>query len=372
MTNYLRLYAIDIPIFSLACANNSILVGIGCFKERARTAANRRIARLVLIILFVEVGLSVPGAIMGMIGASIVELITCSLYARPRLFSRSAFPFRRLLGFGAPLVFSALSLSIFRLDLFALKVLGGTAAIAGFYAAARNFSIPIALFSNSLSPPLLSTLSRLLNAEEETQAREIGQTAVRSIVWLLPFAAMTAGAASEIVCFVFGEKYLPASPILSLLIFAAIGLLAINISKVILTAVGRPGWTFLLSGPMVPLALIGHLILIPWFGGVGAAFVTASVALLGAIASLYAVYRIWRVFPPLKTILIGTFCSGLAFALAILWSSSGIMLVFKLVVIILIILLTFLILGEFTKSEIALIRSLFQRRVDIGESKGRV
>ena len=67
----------------LACVNNSILIGIGCFKERARTAANGRVARLVLIVLFVEIGLSVPGAIMGSVGASVVELVTCCLYVRP-------------------------------------------------------------------------------------------------------------------------------------------------------------------------------------------------------------------------------------------------------------------------------------------------
>ena len=172
---------------------------------------------------------------------------------------------------------------------------------------------------------------------------------------------MIAGAAHEIVYFIFGEKYLPAIPILSLLIFAAVGLLAVNISKAILTALDRPGWTFILSGPMVPLALIGHLILIPW-SAEWAALVTASVAILGAISSLYAVYRIWSVFPPLKTILIGTFCSGLAYTLAMLWPSSGIMLIFKLFVIILMILLAFLLLGEFAASEIALFRSLFRWR----------
>ncbi len=183
---------------------------------------------------------------------------------------------------------------------------------------------------------------------------------------------MIAGAAHEIVYFTFGEKYLSASPILVLLIFAAVGLLAVNISKAILTALDRPGWTFVLSCPMVPLALIGHLILIPWLGGVGAALVTASVAFLGAISSLFAVYRIWSIFPPLKTILIATFCSGLALTMAMLWPSSGIMLIFKLVLIMLIILLTFLLLGEFTAIEIALVRSMLGLRTKIGQNTDNV
>lgn len=372
MAEYLKLFAIDIPIFSLACANSNILVGTGCFKERARISAARWIARLVLIILFVEMGLSVKGAIMGSIGASVVELVIGWFYVRPSMFLKATFPIRRLLGFGAPLFMSGLSLRIFRLDLFALKVLGGTAAQAGFYGAAMNLSIPPAIFSTSLSPPLLSTLSRLLSEGDEPKAKEIGLTAMRSIFWLLPFAAMTAGSAHEIICFIFGERYLPASPILAFLIFAAIALLAINISKAILTALGKPGWTFVLTGPMVPLALIGYLILIPWLGGIGAAVVTTSVACLGGLASILAVYRIWRVLPPLKTLLRSAFCSGLALALAILWPVSGIMLILKLLVIIVVIMLTFLLLAEFTASEIALFRSMFRYRLGVGRGEGNV
>ena len=105
-----------------------------------------------MIIFFVQAGLSVPGAILGMIGASMVELIISRLYARPPLFSRSTFPIRHFLEFAAPLYLSALSLNIFSLDLIALKVLGGAAGLVGCYGAARNLSIPIVLFSNSLSP----------------------------------------------------------------------------------------------------------------------------------------------------------------------------------------------------------------------------
>jgi len=87
MADYLKLFAIDIPIFSLASANVNLLVGMGHFKERSRISAGRLIARLVLIILFVEMGLSVRGAIMGCIGASVVELVISRVYIRPSLFS---------------------------------------------------------------------------------------------------------------------------------------------------------------------------------------------------------------------------------------------------------------------------------------------
>ena len=362
VARYLKIFAIEIPIFSLARAHRNILVGRGYYKEQARINSGRLFARLVLIILFVELGLSVKGAIMGSIGASLVELMICRLYIRPSVFSRSRFPVRHLWGFGVPLTMSAMCLGIFRLDLVALKALGGTAAQAGFYGAALNLSILPTIISISLSPPLLSTLRHLLGNSEELKAKEIGTTAMRSVFWLVPFAAMTAGAAPEIVRLIFGEKYLPASPILALLIFAALGLLMIHLVIAILTASGKPGWTFLLTGPMVPAALMGHLILIPWLGGVGAAAVTTFFACLGAFAAVFAVYRIWRILPPLKTILKSSFCAGIALVPATLWPASGAMLVLKLLVIITIILLTFWVLGEFTATEIAWARSLISFR----------
>lgn len=372
MANYLRLFAVDIPIFSLACANRSILVGTGRFQERSKTSLSYWIARLVLIILFVEMGLSVKGAIMGVIGASVVTLVISMFYVRPSLFHRATFPVRRLWGFAAPLFMSSVSLRIFRLDLIALKVLGGTAAHVGFYGAAQNLCMPAALFARSLSSPLLSTLSRLLSEGHEVKAKQIGRTAIRSVIWLLPFAAMTAGAASEIIGFIFGQRFLSAGPILALLIFAAVGLVTIHVAKAVIIAAGKPGWTFVLTGPMVPLALIGHLSLIPWIGGVGASVVTASVACLGALSSIYAVYRIWGVLPPLTTLLKSAACSVLALALAVFWPVSGVMVIAKLVAIVVIIIIAFLLLGDYTAGEISLIRSILRWKPGSGQNEMEV
>lgn len=364
MADYLMLFALEIPIFCMATANGNILMGMGRFRARARISACRLVARLVLIVFFVEMGLSVRGAIMGTIGASFVEWIISRFYVRPSLFARSTFPFRRVLGFAVPVFMAALSLRIFKLDLFALKVLGGTAAQAGFYGVAANLSIPLALVCQSMASPLLSTLSHMLSHGESARAKEIGLTVLRAVLWMAPFAAMASGAASEIVGFIFGQKFLPAGPILSWLIFGTLGLLAIGISKTILMALNKPGLALILAGPMVPLALIGHLILVPLMGGIGASLVTASVACLGGGASLFAVYRIWGIFPPLKTVLNSLFCSLFAFGLSILWPVSGLMVILKLMVILIIIVLVFLSLGELTSREISLIRSMIRRKPD--------
>ncbi|MBW2170457.1 MAG: oligosaccharide flippase family protein, partial [Deltaproteobacteria bacterium] len=247
--------------------------------------------------MFVEMGLSVNGAIIGVIGASMVGLIMSRFFIRPPVFSGATFPVRRLLGFSAPVFMSSLSLRMLRLDVIALKVLGATAAQVGFYSAGQSLSIHTSLLSGALSPPLLSTLSRLIRQGDESKAKDIGRTAMRLVIWLLPFAAMTAGAATEIVDLVFGKEFVSAGPILAYLIFAAVGFIGITMARAIILAIGRPGWTFLVTGPMFPIAVIGYLILIPWMGGVGAAIVTTCATCLAAVASFLAVYKLWGILP---------------------------------------------------------------------------
>ncbi|MBI3058601.1 MAG: oligosaccharide flippase family protein, partial [Deltaproteobacteria bacterium] len=226
------------------------------FRQRAFAGASHWIARLLLIVILVELGLSVPGAILGSIGASLVELAIGRFYVRPSLFHRTAFPVRQLWEYAAPLFLFAVSLRLYdRLDLLVLKVLGGSAEQVGIYGAAQNLTLVCGIFALSFSPLLLSALSRMLRRGDMRSAREMGQQAMRVVIGLLPFAGMTAGAALEIVALIFGPIFLPAAPLLAFLIFGALALVMISVATTILTAAGKPGWTFALAGPLVPLAI---------------------------------------------------------------------------------------------------------------------
>src|SRR6266478_6465932 len=58
LASYLCLFALDIPLASLAHAYRSVLVGRGSFAQGALMSAGRWIARLLLLVLLVELGLS--------------------------------------------------------------------------------------------------------------------------------------------------------------------------------------------------------------------------------------------------------------------------------------------------------------------------
>jgi O-antigen/teichoic acid export membrane protein len=165
---------------------------------------------------------------------------------------------------------------------------------------------------------------------------------------------------------------LPAAPLLAVLIFGALALVMIAVTTAILTAAGKPGWTFVLTGPLLPLALAGHLVMIPRLGMIGASLVTTLLAGLGAAATVLAVHRCWRILPPWETLMRSLLISGGAYVLAVLWPAPGMLLVFKLPVIGLLISLSFLLLGEFSAAEIALARSLVHWRVAAERTSGEV
>jgi O-antigen/teichoic acid export membrane protein len=352
-----------VPLFCAAQAHRNIIVGTGRFRERAYVSAARWVARLLLVVVFVEVSGSPLGALLGSVCASLVELIACRRYARPHLFKRGAYPARRLCRYALPLVASALCVSLYnRLDLMMLKALGGTNAEAGVYGVAQNLALLPSLFSFSLAPALLSTLSRALRDGDERAARETGRQAMRAVFLLLPFAALAAGAAPEIVRTIFGTEFLAAVPLVRLLIFGALALLLLALTTSVLTAAGKPRWTLHLAWPLLLGAAAGHLLLIPRARTLGAAFVTTALACASALVSVGLVRRLWHITPPAGTLWRSTLISLAVYALAALPTTQVLMLIPKLAGASLFVPLAFVLLREFSAEELRGARAMLLGR----------
>ena len=363
LATYLRLFSLDIPLAGLTDSHRNLLVGIGGFRQRALSSAARWIGRLLLIVVLVELGLSVNGAILGNIGALLIELVVIRVYIRPPLLTVIRVNLPGFWSYVWPLVLFAISVALFtRLDLLALKILGGTANEAGIYSAAQGLAVVPGIFAASFSPLLLSTLSRLITAGDVSQAKTISLDAMRLVIVLLPFAGMTAGMSYEIVDFVFGPLFRPAAPVFSLLIFGALGMVMISVVTAILTAAGKPKWVLVQGAPLLPIAFVGHILLIPRLGVIGASTVTTFCATLGAMSSVLAVYRVWKIFPPLPTVARACLVYVIAFVLASIWPGWFF---FKIFAISILICTSFVALREFSPKEIALLRSLIHLKPSI-------
>lgn len=365
LADYFRLLAIDVPIFCAAQAHRSIMVGQGRFRARAVVGATRWIARLLLIVIFVELSGSPTGAIRGIICASFVELIVCRLYVRPRLFLLGVYPLRHLYGYALPLIASALCMSLYsRLDLLLLKPLGATVSEAGIYAAAQNLALLPSLFSFAFAPALLSTLGRALHLQDENAARQIARQAIRAVLLLLPFMAIIAGAAPDLIMFIFGPEFLPASTLLRLLIFAALALLLIAITTSIMTAAGKINWTLHVAWPLMVCAALGHLLLVPLAGAMGAAFVTTVLAITGAIVSLGLVRRLWQITLPTSTLWRSLLVSAVIYVAVAEFPVAGFALALKLAGAGMFVIAALVLTGEFSTEEIDMLRARNRRRYD--------
>lgn len=359
LATYLTLFAVDIPLFLLAQAHRNILTGLGHFHARAMAGAGRWMTRLLLIVILVECGLSIPGAIAGTMGASVVELLIARFYVRPGFTMRAALSDQPLCQAALPLVLSAVALSCFtKLDLFALKMLGGSAAQAGVYAAAQNLAILPGIFAHAFSPLLLSTVNRAIRQGDVAQARALGRHAIRLVFILFPFVGLLAGAAPHIVLWAFGPSFASASIPMVILIIGAAALALIAVTTAILTAAGRTSWVFGLTGPLVPAAIGGHLLMIPTFGLHGAAIVTSGLSIMCAGATLAAVSRLWTVLPTAGTMWRSVLLFTVAYALAGWWATPDADLLVELPALGLCIVMGQWVLGEITIREKAFCRSL--------------
>ncbi|MDE3041385.1 MAG: teichoic acid transporter, partial [Nitrospirota bacterium] len=155
-----------------------------------------------------------------------------------------------------------------------------------------------------------------------------------------------------------------AGPLLALLIVGAVANVMLMVSLTIMTALGLPARTVMFTAPLVPLALGGHLLLIPRLGQQGAALVTVGVSLLGASVAVASVYALWKVWPPVETLLRSLLIGLVVGAASLLWPTSGLFVFAKLIVLGMISLLGYWWIGEFRQGEIAVIRSWLFRKTE--------
>jgi len=363
LRRHLLLFSLDVPIFAAAQAHRQVLVGAGAFRLGALARSARWLTRLGLIVLLVESGLSVDGAILATVAASGVELAVSRVGAKPSLRPFGPMPGWSTLRYALPLALFALSLRLFdKLDLLMVQGLGDNLERAGVYGAAQNLASFPTLIALSISPLLLASIGQAMREGDRAAADALAHDALRVVLLLIPFASLLAGAAPGAVALLFGDAYRGAAPLAAALIFAGMAMVLFSVATAVLTAGGRAAWTLALAAPLPVLAYAGHAWWIPRVGLIGAAAVTTSCSVLGALAALFAVHRTSGVGAPLATVLrtAGIGAGAYAFGAAapggpklIPWLAAGALLVPS----------AYALLGEIDTEERRSLRAWLRRRV---------
>ena len=263
----------------------------------------------------------------------------------------------------APLMIYGIAMQLFsKIDLFALSALRGTGADVGLYAAAQNLAVPPGLFALALAPLLLATLGRMRRAGAEDDARRVARDALRVSVSLVPFAALIAGTSDELVRVVFGRSFAGSGPLLALLFAGGVALVVMSVSVSIVTAMDAQRVVSVLGVGLLTGALAGHLVLIPRYGAIGAAMVTAIASAAGGLAAVMLVHRLWHVHT-YATVLRAVLIAGPVYWLAtLLPEAGGGALVVKLALLSALVIGAFVAMGELDADDRRRVRAAWPRR----------
>jgi O-antigen/teichoic acid export membrane protein len=357
----LRVFAIIIPISTLAQACRNTLNGRRAFRRSALLPVIAETSRLLLVLLLVGIGLGLRGAAWAALGAACAELWFALRSLRLRLWQRGAIPRRQFLRYSVPLFFDTLAKRLHkRIDLWVVQGLAGAMA-AGHYSVALSVNTVGNVFSHAFAPVILATVSEAWALGQRDAARSLIRQSLRLALWLLPFAALGAGAAPALIALVFGDAYLPAAPLLAWLSFAAVALVVMSATAAVFTAVGRPGTAFAFNGPLLALAIAGYFVLVPRLGAIGAAATTATTAWGVALATMVGVHRCCQASPGRGTVARIAVTSAIAYALAATWQAPGAWVIPQLLALCAVVLLLLFVLGEATADDLAFALSLLKR-----------
>lgn len=365
LTNTLRFFSIDIPLFGITEILISIMIGQGSYKSSAIIKAIYWLGRMVLIFILVALFPDVTGALLAILGASALAM-TCSFFlTRPPIRGRDGFSFQKLWGYTWPLFLYSVGMQLFGiLDIVFVKALAPTPQSAGYYAAAKNLAIVPSIFAASFSPLLVSKLTELQKKGHLEIARTLSRQTIRLALCLLPFAGLTAGAAPDLVTAIYGNSFLPSHPILAVLIFGTLGIAMISVSASILIASGHFRWPLAIIFPILTLTSTGQLFLTPSFGGLGSAYVTTLVACLGACSILWITASIYGIIVPISSLFRSLMVCIIVYFFSSFWPTPGVLIVLKFLIVGAAIIFLFILIGEIDRNDFAFFRRLFWRGND--------
>lgn len=362
VTSPLRAYGFTVVAVALTAVHSQILVGLGRFEQRAVVSASYAGMRMVLVVALVVLGFGPTGAVVGLAAASGLNVLVARRFVHPS-FRRSSFPTSGLIDYAGPLfVFAVSTRALGYLDLVLLKWLGGTTEQAGYFGAAQTLAASLNAVLLSVSPLVLSSITRALRDRRDERSHYLVLTSLRFPLGMIPIVAIIAGAAGEVLTLVAGPQFSPAATLVPALAIGAVARGLLTLFTTMMTAAGQPRLPAWLVGPALPIVVAAHAIVIPIYGPLGAAVVTGASAVVITIAGAVMVHRQWRLTTLAPTLVRALLLSVPAYWLAATWSTPGLWLVAKLGVLGVGCVAAFALLGEFTRDDVAMVREAWSRR----------
>ncbi len=292
----LRLLATYVPLVCAASVHQRILTATGRNTARAWASVIRWPLRLALTVAFViGAGWGPTGAVAAMIGAEVAHLALLMGLAPITPIARQpeANAFRRAIWAlaGSMIVISAGQVLYDRVEIYLLKMLGGSTAQVGLFSAAKSLLTPAMLLSVVASAVLIAELSKASSRGDRNLAAGVIRALNRSSLLALPLAILGAFAAGPVATLLLGPEYAPAQTAVGILVVGCLGFIVSAVAISVLIAENRIPAAIVLSLSMAFLEILLALWWIPLAPLEGAAAAKTVSALLSGVAALILLNR---------------------------------------------------------------------------------
>jgi O-antigen/teichoic acid export membrane protein len=324
LTGMLRIAATVPFCYALYAALVGSLNGRRMFKKQASLDITFSTVRTIGILGAAGLGFGAEGALCGWAGAAAV-ILAIALVVVGAGERGERLPLHSWFGFLLPIVLFQIALNgMLLLDVWVLKnttaelglelgsaieaVREQASALVGYYRSAQNFALVPYQVLLSVTFVVFPLVSRATAAgDAELAKKHIGDALRFSVLMLLALSSPIAGGAEALVRLAYGAKFLPAAPMLSVLVLGQVSLALFVIVATILSGAGKPFASALIGGIALPIMLVGSRLAVRAVGLSDATLVAAAAAtsfgsLCALALSAFALYRVFGVHLPYRSV----------------------------------------------------------------------
>jgi len=359
---YFRLAAIDIPLMAGYTLFLCVVNGFRDFVAQSIAAIIYAVSKLLTTYLLVFGGLSLTGALIGNVAASVFGLIAARSFCKFENYI-GKFDGSEIIKFAIPMGLFELTYNLLMcLDLLLVKALISDGIQVGYYMAAVTLGkMPYFVFGvliMSIFPSLSKSISE---GNWELTITYINQAFRFILIVLLPITLLVIATSKELISLIYSEKYLPAASVLDILIIAFTFLMFIIVCATIIQSDNRPKLAFGIVAFLIPINIIANLKLIPLYGLKGAAIAATLTDFIGMIIMASLIFARFHTLISLKSFFKISAAAFITYFLAITYSTSGAWLIVNYIILFLIYFVLLVLLKEITLEDWMRIRSVFLR-----------
>ncbi len=298
----LKVVSIFITFFSLAGFVNSIFNAFNDFKANFVRSLFYEISRLVLIVLFVSMGLSVVGALLGFTVASLISLVALAVllirkYGKIVFGKAKAINWKRIVRFSSYLTLGSITWVVFAYVDSIMIGIFLPAEDVGYYRAAYNI---VGAISGLVSIPTV-----LFPVFVQLEGRDLKNAFYRafkySAIVSFPIALGLPVISEPLIRFVYGAEYLPAVGVMWVLSLLILGS-SLGFWGPIFNAKEKPEYPVYVSTVAMILNVVLNYIFILKMGIVGAAIATIISNVFSWVTLGFLSKRFFDVFPKIEDI----------------------------------------------------------------------